>query len=241
VRERLAPARDAIPGLLRELVEAGGVREALVVSTCNRVEIVVSGPAGQGANEDVADVVLRVVRKRAPEVAGHLYRHEGNEAVHHLFRVAASLDSLVLGEPQILGQVKDAYDLAREIGTAGAVLHRLVPRVIRSAKRVRSETTIGTGQVSVPSVAVDLARQIFGDLSHHRAALVGTGEMGEAVAKLLRQAGSRLLVLGRNTERVREIASVIDGEPRAGRRQAHWENARHTGKTPGALGRRQAH
>jgi len=110
--------------------------------------------------------------------------------------------------------VKDAYDLAREAGTVGSVLHRLIPRAIRSAKRVRSETTIGAGQVSVPSVAVDLARQIFGDLSQHRAALVGSGEMGETVAKLLRHAGSRLFVLGRNAERVGAIASAIDGEPR---------------------------
>jgi glutamyl-tRNA reductase len=147
-------------------------------------------------------------------VTGHLYTHTGGDAVRHLFRVAASLDSLVLGEPQILGQVKDAYDLARESGTVGTVLHRLIPRAIRAAKRVRSETTIGAGQVSVPSVAVDLARQIFGDLSRHRAALVGSGEMGEAVAKLLRQGGSRLFVLGRNQERVGEIARAIDGEPR---------------------------
>ena len=106
---------------------------------------------------------------------------------------------MVVGEPQILGQVKEAYDLAREIGTTGGVLNRVIPRAIKSAKRVRSETTIGAGLVSVPSVAVDLAKQIFGDLSQHTAALIGSGDMGETVARLLlKQAGARLIVVGRN-------------------------------------------
>jgi glutamyl-tRNA reductase len=214
VRERLALPAEAIPDLLRGLV-GGPIGEALVVSTCNRVEVVVAGADGHRANlAEVAGAVRTAIGRRAPGVEPHLYEHSGAAAVRHLFRVAASLDSLVLGEPQILGQLKDAYDVAREAGTAASVLNRLVPRAIRSAKRVRSETTIGAGQVSVPSVAVDLARQIFGDLSRHTAALVGSGEMGETVARLLRQAGVRLIVVGRNSERVREIADTIGGEPR---------------------------
>jgi glutamyl-tRNA reductase len=214
VRERLALTQDEVPSLLKSLVE-GPIGEALVVSTCNRVEIVVAGADGPRANlVDVAGAVRAAIGRRAPGVESHLYEHCGADAVRHLFRVAASLDSLVLGEPQILGQLKDAYDVARETGTAAAVLNRLVPRAIRSAKRVRSETTIGAGQVSVPSVAVDLTRQIFGDLSRHTAALVGSGEMGETVARLLRQAGARLIVVGRNAERVRQIADSLGGEPR---------------------------
>jgi glutamyl-tRNA reductase len=110
--------------------------------------------------------------------------------------------------------VKDAYDVAREAGTVGPVLNRVVPRALKAAKRVRSETAIGSGQVSVPSVAVDLARQIFGDLSQHTAALLGSGEMGETVLKLLHQAGARLIVIGRNAARVNELALAMDAEPR---------------------------
>jgi len=216
VREQLALPDDGVPDVLRRLIGTGHVAEAIVVSTCNRVEFIVAGP--DGPRSDLAQLgrtTLESILARAPGLTErHLYRHEGPAAVRHLFRVAASLDSLVVGEPQILGQLKDAYDLARDVGTVGTVLNRVVPRALKSAKRVRSETNIGSGQVSVPSVAVDLARQIFGDLKKHTAALIGSGEMGETVARLLRQAGSRLLVVGRNPERVAQIADAMQGEPR---------------------------
>jgi glutamyl-tRNA reductase len=216
VRERLAIAADEIPGLLRSLVSIPSLGEALVVSTCNRVEFVVAGTDGPRADlVGIARSTTDAILARAPGVSGYLYQHVGLDGVRHLFRVAASLDSLVVGEPQILGQVKQSYDLAREVGTTGSVLNRVVPRALRSAKRVRSQTTIGAGQVSVPSVAVDLARQIFGDLSHRTAALIGSGDMGETVARLLRQGGARLIVVGRNAERVREIAGTMHGEPRS--------------------------
>ena len=216
VRERLAIASDEIPGVLKSLVSLPLLGEALVVSTCNRVEFVLAGADGPRADlAGIARAATDAILARAPGVSGHLYQHVGLDAVRHLFRVAASLDSLVVGEPQILGQVKQSYDLAREVGTTGSVLNRVVPRALRSAKRVRSQTTIGAGQVSVPSVAVDLARQIFGDLSHRTAALVGSGDMGETVARLLRQAGARLVVVGRNAERVADIAASMQGEPRS--------------------------
>jgi glutamyl-tRNA reductase len=215
IRERLALPVESLPDILRGLTAGSAIGEALVVSTCNRVEFVVAGPDGVRSNlGDAARAVMELVAGRAPLVAGYLYQHVGRDAVRHLFRVAASLDSLVVGEPQILGQVKDAYDLARNSGTAGGVLNRVVPRAIKSAKRVRSETAIGAGQVSVPSVGVDLARQIFGDVSRHTAALIGSGDMGETVARLLKQAGSRLIVVGRNAKRVEEIARDMGGEPR---------------------------
>ncbi|HVU01343.1 MAG TPA: glutamyl-tRNA reductase [Polyangiaceae bacterium] len=214
VRERLALSSETVPELLRTLVSANPISEALVVSTCNRVEVVVAGPS-RADPEGLARAAFEAVSARAPGVSAHLYRHSGSAAIRHLFRVAASLDSLVVGEPQILGQLKDAYDVAREVGTAGAVLNRVLPRAIRSAKRVRSETAIGAGQVSVPTVAVDLARQIFGDLGKHTAVLVGSGEMGESVAKLLRHAGARLVVVGRNQARVSELATALAGEGRA--------------------------
>jgi len=212
IRERFVLSRDVLPEVLRSLASGSPIVEALAISTCNRVEVVVAGSSARSDPAALARAVRAAVLARAPEVAAHLYEHLGQGAVRHLFRVAASLDSLVVGEPQILGQVKDAYDLAREVGTVGAVLHRVVPRAIRSAKRVRSETTIGAGQVSVPSVAVDLARQIFGDLSSRTVALVGSGDMGETTARLLRQAGARLAVLGRNAERVAELAAGMGGE-----------------------------
>jgi glutamyl-tRNA reductase len=148
-------------------------------------------------------------------VGEYLYVKQGGDAVRHLFRVASSLDSLVIGEPQILGQLKDAFELARGVGTVGGALHRTIPRAIRCAKRVRTETSIGAGQVSVPSVAVDLARQIFSDLKKHTVVLIGSGDMSETVAKLLRAGGARLLVLGRNEQRVSELAAAVGGEPRA--------------------------
>ncbi|HEX3593750.1 MAG TPA: glutamyl-tRNA reductase [Polyangiaceae bacterium] len=215
VRERLALPADTVPSLLRSIV-TGPIGEALIVSTCNRVELVVAGTDGVRSNlAEVAIAARAAMVARAPGVEGHLYAHAGADAVRHLFRVAASLDSLVLGEPQILGQLKDAYDVARDTGTAAGVLNRVIPRALRSAKRVRSETTIGVGQVSVPTVAVDLTRQIFRDLSRHTVALVGSGEMGEAAARLLRQAGARLIVVGRNMERVGHLASAMGGEARS--------------------------
>jgi glutamyl-tRNA reductase len=214
VRERLALPADVVPGFLRELTDGGVVSEALLVSTCNRVELIATG-RGSGKLESVAEACLDALVRRAPGAGEHLYAYHGTSAVRHLFKVAASLDSLVLGEPQILGQVKDAYELAREAGTVGSVLHRTLSRAIRTAKRVRSETSIGSGQVSVPSVAVDLARQIFGELKGHQALLVGSGEMAENVARLLQGSGARILVIGRTREKVEELALSVGGEGRA--------------------------
>ena len=128
--------------------------------------------------------------------------------------MAASLDSLVLGEPQILGQLKQAFELARRTGTIGARLSRTMPRAIRAAKRVRTETSVGAGQVSVPSVAVDLARQIFGELEQHTAVLVGSGEIAETVARLLASERVELLVVGRDEARVGELTARVGGLPR---------------------------
>jgi glutamyl-tRNA reductase len=219
VRERLAVAREEIPALLAEIVARPSVGEAMLVSTCNRAELVVAGRQGGDAElSSVAREAAEVLTRRAPDVSSHLYTHVGGAAVRHLFRVAASLDSLVVGEPQILGQVKEAFQVARGAGTVGPILHRAVPRALRAAKRVRTETTIGAGQVSVPSVAVDLSRQIFGNLAKHTVVLIGSGEMAETVAKLLKSAGSRLLVVGRNQTRAAELAATVGGEPRG------WES-----------------
>ncbi len=214
VREAIALPREAISPLLRELCGTSSVGEALIVSTCNRVELVAAGTSVDADLARVAEACTEALCQRAPKVRDHLYRHLGGAAVRHLFRVAASLDSLVLGEPQILGQLKQAYDLAREERTLGPILNRTLPRAIRVAKRVRTETSIGSGQVSVPSVAVDLARQIFGEFTDRFVMLVGSGEMAESAAKQLRGAGARVVVVGRNLERAQEVARAVDGEGR---------------------------
>lgn len=213
VREKLAFDDADRAALLGSLVETPAIAEALVVSTCNRVEVVVAPAPGAGERA-AADTVTQALLSRVPAAAPHLYSYLGPRAVHHLFRVTASLDSLVVGEPQILGQVKDAFERARRAETLGAALHRVVARAIRTAKRVRSETPIGTGQVSVPTVAVDLTRQIFDPLEGRTVLLIGSGEMAEQVARLLRGAGCRILVLGRTETKVRELAESVGGQAR---------------------------
>ena len=219
VRERLSLQKPRIPAFLDELVKSGAAAEALLVSTCNRVELVAAGASGVEL-EIVRDACMLALEREAPGIHSHLYGHTGGAAVRHLFRVASSLDSLVLGEPQILGQVKDAFELARHAGTLGPTLHRTLPRALRTAKRVRNETAIGSGQVSVPSVAVELTQRIFGEMRGRTALLIGSGEMAEAVARLLGAQGARTLVLGRTQERVEELAQAVGGDPR------RWEDLR---------------
>ncbi|HVY26368.1 MAG TPA: glutamyl-tRNA reductase [Polyangiaceae bacterium] len=214
IRESIALPAESIVPLLRELCDSPAVGEALIVSTCNRVELVAAGRSVDADLTRVAEVCSAALCGRAPAIRGHLYSHAGGAAVRHLFRVAASLDSLVVGEPQILGQLKQAFDLSRETRVLGPILNRTLPRALRVAKRVRSETSIGQGQVSVPSVAVDLARQIFGDFSGRFVMLVGSGEMAETAAKQLRGAGARVAVVGRNLARAQEVAQAVDGEGR---------------------------
>jgi glutamyl-tRNA reductase len=217
VRERAALPEEQMNEFLRELVNSEAVGEALVVSTCNRMEVVVAPrPGGVQLLEPSIEAVTLTLAGRVPGVSEHLYRLAGKDALHHLFSVASSLDSMVMGEPQILGQVKDALDAGRRAGTVGPQLTRAVGHAVRAAKRVRSETAIGAGQVSVPSVAVGLARDIFGSsLSGRVAVLVGSGEMGETAAKLLIQAGARLIIVGRNRERTEQLCRELGGEARA--------------------------
>jgi glutamyl-tRNA reductase len=218
VREKLAFARAAIPEVLDQLTASAAVGEAVVLSTCNRVEIYAAAKA-RGATDDelraASGAVLSVLRQRGGDaILPYLVNEVGKPAVLHLFRVAASLDSLVVGEPQILGQLKDAIELARGHKTLGATLGNAMHRAVRVGKRVRTETAIGEGQVSVSSVAIDLCRNIFGDLDRHTALLIGAGEMAEAASKLLVRAGARLLIVNRSPERAQALAAEVGGEPR---------------------------
>jgi glutamyl-tRNA reductase len=214
VREQIALERDQIKELLAQLVAQPEVAEAMVLSTCNRVEVVAC-PASGIELENLDRAVRAQLALHAQHLAPYLYRHLGGQGLKHLFRVAASLDSLVVGEPQILGQLKQAFELAQEVGTVGPALRRATTHAIRAAKRVRTETALGVGQVSVPSVAVDLTRRIFGDLGGRKAALLGLGEMGQLVAKQLRGEGAEMFALGRNPERVAEVARAIGASPRS--------------------------
>jgi len=220
VRERLAVDGDGVAELLHSLLRRPAIREALCISTCNRIEIYAVGQQDShehalAAAEEVQRALLELAgRSGAEDIAPYLKTHMRRDAVLHLFRVAASLDSLVIGEPQILGQVRDAFEMAKTTGCVGKYLDRATNRALHVAKRVRSETAIGEGQVSVASVAVDLARQIFGELRGRTALLVGAGEMAEGAAKQLVKAGAKLLVVNRSPERARQLALEFGGAAR---------------------------
>jgi glutamyl-tRNA reductase len=210
VRERLAAGADALATVLARLGARSELSEVMFVSTCNRVEVIAL------ASDDRVEAALRAIREELArhgglaydaELAQYLYDIRGDEAVTHIFRVAASLDSMVLGEPQILGQVKDAYDAAVAAGALKGKLGRCVSRAFAAAKRVRTETGIGTGSVSISSVAVDLARHVFGDLSDHAVLLLGAGEMAEAAARSLGRGARALRICNRNFERAAALAS----------------------------------
>ena len=190
-------------------MEATPIEEALLISTCNRVELYASSKATAPALRSASEWMKnKLDSKDGPDV---LYRHEGNNAVRHAFRVASSLDSLVVGEPQILGQVKQAYALAESAGTVGSLLGRCFTRAFSVAKRVRNETSIAEGTVSISSIACELAEKIFGQLAGRRVLLIGAGEMGEASARYLRQTGAQLHVVNRSKERAVALANSCGG------------------------------
>jgi len=211
VREALAFPREALPQALERLRAEVGLAEAMVLSTCNRVEVY--GRAAAPLAPAVASFLADYHRRPAAELDPFLYRLEGEEAVRHAFRVAASLDSMVLGEPQILGQVKEAYQIAEKAGSLGAVLNALRNRSISAAKRARTETGIGENAVSISYVAVELARKIFGELKDRSVLLVGAGKMSELAARHLVRGGAQATVLGGRTfQRAEQLAAALGGK-----------------------------
>jgi glutamyl-tRNA reductase len=204
VRERVALSGEDLKAALGELRAMDGVQEAFVVSTCNRVEVYVQAEGDGPAR--------RFFTSRAPEAGDHLYVKEGAEAVRHLFRVSSSLDSMVVGEQQVLGQVKEAYGLASAVQAAGTYISRLCNRAFATAKRVRSETDIGKGATSMSQVAVELVEKIFGDLKGRAILLAGAGKMGALSAKALADLGAdRILVTNRSAERGLALAHQVKG------------------------------
>ena len=215
VRERLAFTEEACSIGLRALVDGEVVREGLIVSTCNRVEVL-----AETASERLNDTIERVNQFLSgtdtfprSSYEAHLYQHTDDQAIRHLFRVTSSLDSMVVGEPQVLGQVRRAYSIALEAGTAGRILNRLVHHAFRVAKRVRTETGIGANAVSISYMAVELGKKIFNSLEGRTALLLGAGEMAELSARHLRNAGvARILIANRTEERAERLATDLGGE-----------------------------
>ncbi len=216
VRERVAFAPQRVGEALVDACEAVGVDEIVILSTCNRTELYAIVPEGVSLSDksrELIDWVANYHHLSARELRDCAYHYEGAQALRHLVQVASGLDSMVLGEPQIFGQLKSAYVVAMEAGTVGSELGRLFPRIFSIAKRVRTDTAIGENPVSVAYAAVDLAGHIFSDLSQCHALLVGAGETIELVARHLVGAGvSKLVIANRTLGRARELAQKFGAE-----------------------------
>ncbi|MGD0733758.1 MAG: glutamyl-tRNA reductase [Terracidiphilus sp.] len=209
LRERIAIPRDELPETTRALAAVPGVSECMIVSTCNRVEMLA---AVESPDTDLKGFLHQHFGLDPSLLAAHIYEQRDRDAVRHLFRVASSLDSMVVGEPQILGQVKEAFAVARASGTVGGQLEHLLQGAFAAAKKVRSETEIGSNSVSIASVAVELARKIFGSLQGRTVFLVGAGKMSELAARhLVQQGAGAILVSNRTQERARVMAEEFKG------------------------------
>jgi glutamyl-tRNA reductase len=209
LRERLAISPANLPEATRALREATGVQEALILSTCNRVELLTCQDADSPRLLEFIESYFHIEEQI---IRPHLYEYSDREAIRHLFRVASSLDSMVIGEPQILGQVKESYLAARSVGAVRSHLDRLLQRTFTVAKRVRSETQIGSSSVSIASVAVELAQKIFGSLAGKRVLLVGAGEMSELAARhLIAQGAGTVFVANRTQQRAEALAQQFNG------------------------------
>ncbi|MCS6798907.1 MAG: glutamyl-tRNA reductase [Myxococcota bacterium] len=209
VRERLAVATASLGEELAVLRRCEGVGELVLLSTCNRVELYGAGPEPRALARAFGGYLE--ARADPDPLEGLTYSYEGRDAVRHCFRVASSLDSMVVGEPQILGQVKEAVTQAARAGTLGTLLGRCFEAAFATAKKVRAQTGIGAGAVSIASVAVELAARIFGSLEARRVLLVGAGEMAESAARALRGRGASLVVVNRNEERAARLAAELGG------------------------------
>ena len=213
VRERLAFDEQSLAEALQSLKTRPGFREGLILSTCNRVEVVLTSEDSGAAMVEVDEFLADARHVEREWVTPYLYRFEDGDAIRHLFRVAASLDSMVVGEPQILGQLKSAYALAKQHGAVSGFLDNLLTRAFSVAKRVRSETDIGESAVSVSYAAVELAKEIFGTLKDKRVLIVGAGKMSELAARHLRRSGAtQIYVTNRTYERAVEMAKLFEGQ-----------------------------
>lgn len=211
VREKVAFQPEQLEHALQSLVQQGSVSESVIVSTCNRTELYC-----HTKDADIGHILNWLATFHAipaERIAQHIYQHENEQAISHLMAVASGLDSLVLGEPQIFGQVKDAYEYARKAGTIGTVFERLFQSTFSAAKDVRTETSVGQNAVSVAYSAVNLAKHIFGDLNQAEVLIVGAGETAELAARHLREQGvKKLNVANRTIARAQELTDLVGGQ-----------------------------
>ncbi|MHB0977100.1 MAG: glutamyl-tRNA reductase [Candidatus Aquicultorales bacterium] len=213
IREKVTFPEHTLPEALECLTRCESVNEAVILSTCNRMEIYAVVEDVADGKEQVADF-LRNYHELDRDLDGYLYFHEGPSAVHHVFRVVSSLDSMIVGEAQILGQVKEAYQWAYEAQATSVVLNRLFRHALQVGKRVRTETEIGESAVSISYAAVELAKKVFESLAGRTALIVGAGEMSELTARHLVSNGvARVLVTNRTFARAKELAQKFGGEP----------------------------
>jgi len=214
LREQVLIPDDRLDEANRRLFETEGIEEDVVVCTCNRVEVVAATPQPEAAVAKIVAFLGREERTAVQDLQPYLYTYRGREAVRHLFRVTSSLDSMVVGEPQILGQLKEFYARAASVGSIGTVLHRCFHKAFSVAKRVRTETGIASRAVSVSSAAVELALKIFDHLSDKTAMLIGAGKMGELAARhLIGNGVGSIMVSNRTFDRAVELAREFKGTP----------------------------
>lgn len=219
VREKLAFREEELPETLQKITSQLPVAEVLLISTCNRVEVYGVGKPGADPTQAVRSFLAEQRKVKPKDVGDALYAHSGPAAIRHVFSVASALDSLVVGEAQILGQLKAAYGLASKTGTSGPVLSRALERAFGVAKRVRTETTIARGAANVSSVAVELASRVFGNLAGKNVLVVGAGKMSSLAAKHLYANGAqRIVVTNRSPQKAEALAEEVEGIAKP------WEN-----------------
>ncbi|MCU7834309.1 MAG: glutamyl-tRNA reductase [gamma proteobacterium symbiont of Taylorina sp.] len=216
IREQLSFAPDTVPDALKDLVAQDAVNEAVILSTCNRTEIYCQLNCDDEATDKTAEILIQWLKDfhntSETDISQYLYLHPNKDAVRHLLRVASGLDSLVLGEPQILGQLKSAFAVAKKSASVSQMLHKLFQHTFSCAKQVRTDTAIGASAVSVAFASVSLAKQIFSDFNEHTALLIGAGETIELVARHLKESGiGRIIIANRTVEKAHLLAHEFDG------------------------------
>src|SRR3989304_7242124 len=213
-REKVAFNGSRLEEGLRRFRELPEIEEAMILSTCNRVELYAHVKDTLKASESIKDFLSEFHHVNRSLLDKAIYTHDDVDAIRHIFRVASSLDSMVIGEPQILGQLKEAFELALEKKTTGILLNKLMKKAISVAKRVRRETRIAENAVSLSFAAVELAKKIFADLSEKGVMLLGAGEMAELAAKHLMSSGVKeIIVANRRYERAWEVSKEFSGRP----------------------------
>lgn len=212
VRERMSIPESRLREAVRDLVRREGIQEGLILSTCNRVEVVASARDGIAAEPIIRRFLADHHQCNLALYENHFYQYRQREAIEHLFRVASSLDSMIVGEPQILGQLKQAYNAARDVGALNGTLNEITLRALAVARKVRRNTAIGASAVSVSYAAVELARKIFGDLTGKSILVLGAGKMSEIAARnLIRSGAGAIFVANRTYERAVELAEAFHG------------------------------